>query len=146
MQDCCIFWLMVYITVQVVRWLQPRCPHRCHDNTVHVARWSWPLIFWHCFTLDRHRITLSNRDRTRPYETFIITICHTKRFTSKSTKTYVSKCKLSLCDTVFWMSPYITISVHTWARPKIVGGGVDFLKNFRGGEVIKIQIFFTDLW
>ncbi len=34
----------------------------------------WPLILWRCFTLDRLVITLSNRDRTRPYENFIITI------------------------------------------------------------------------
>jgi hypothetical protein len=27
-----------------------------------------------CFTFDRLRVTLSNRDRTRPYKTFIITI------------------------------------------------------------------------
>ncbi len=28
----------------------PRCLDTHHDHTVHVARWSWPLIFWHCFT------------------------------------------------------------------------------------------------
>ncbi len=50
-----LFWLMVNITV-------------------HVTRWSWLLIFWRRFTLDRLRITLSNRDRTRLYEIFIITI------------------------------------------------------------------------
>ncbi len=42
--------------------------------TVYTARWSRPLILWRSFTLDRLRITLSNRDRTRPYETFNITI------------------------------------------------------------------------
>jgi hypothetical protein len=74
-----------YILVdQVARWFwpllvsvyarDPRCRDRCHNNTVHVARWSWLLIFWLRFTLDRLRITLSNRDRTRLYETFIITI------------------------------------------------------------------------
>ncbi len=47
---------------------------RYHYRIVHVARWSWPLIVCRCFTLDRLRITLSNRDRTRLYKTFIITI------------------------------------------------------------------------
>jgi hypothetical protein len=40
-------------------------------------RWPgdlWPLNLWYCFTFDRLRITLSNRDRTRPYKTINITI------------------------------------------------------------------------
>jgi hypothetical protein len=41
----------------------------------------WPLILWHRFTLDKLRFPLSNRDRTRPYETFIITILWIKQVT-----------------------------------------------------------------
>ncbi len=48
--------------------------------TVYTARWSRLLILWSRFTLDRLRITLSNRDRTRPYKTFNITIDLNLRF------------------------------------------------------------------
>jgi hypothetical protein len=56
MQDCCIFLLMVYITVsggQVIVTVNPLA-----------------LLF----TLTHQEFTLSTRDRKRPNETFIITI------------------------------------------------------------------------
>ncbi len=77
MQDCRIFQLMVTITV-------------------HVARWFWPLIFWCRFTLDRLRITLSNRDRTRLHETFIITIKSLKMEENKFFFTWINM------DIYFW--------------------------------------------